>query len=71
VTIHLSNKWASYLVSQPEAGMGYQIASIVLKDGTKFEKVVVVGGYIGSVEGFSEIPFKEEDIAEIIVTNQK
>ena len=28
----LSNKWAPILVSQPETGMSYQIASVSLKD---------------------------------------
>ena len=39
----LSGKWASKLAAEPETGMGYQIASILLKDGKRFDQVVIVG----------------------------
>ena len=42
----LSNKWAPILISQPETGMSFQIASIFLKNGSRFDRVVITGGYI-------------------------
>ena len=51
--------------------MGYQIVSIVLSDGTKFDQVVVDSGYITQIKEFEDIPFSEEDIQEIIVTHDK
>jgi hypothetical protein len=36
----LSGKWARKLAAEPETGMGYQIASIVLKNGNRFDQVV-------------------------------
>ena len=69
--ITLSDKWAPKLVAQGETGMGYQIASVILKDGRRFDHVVIVGGIIGQIKDIEGIPFSEEDIAEIIVTHDK
>ena len=49
--IALDKKWAKVLTTQPETGMGYQIASICLKDGRRFERAVIVGGTITSING--------------------
>jgi len=51
--------------------MGYQIASIVLKDGTRFNQVVIVGRNITQIKGIEGIPFTEQQIAEIFVTHDK
>ena len=67
----LSNKWAPLLTSKPEAGMGYQRASILLHDGRRFDKAVIVGGYITEISGITGIPFVETDIADIIITNER
>lgn len=67
----LSNKWAAELVAQPETGMGYQIATIVLKDGRRYEQAVIVGGYVTKIRGLKDIPFAEADIRQIIVTHAK
>lgn len=69
--IELSAKWAAKLVAQGETGMGYQIVSVVLKDGRRFDQVAIVGGTIGQIKGIQGIPFAEDDIAEIIVTHDK
>ena len=58
-------------MNQPETGMGYQIVSVVLRDGTRYDQVVVDSGYITQIKGFKRIPFSEEDIQEIIVTHDK
>ncbi|HET6886500.1 MAG TPA: hypothetical protein VFH87_01125 [Candidatus Udaeobacter sp.] len=67
----LSGKWASKLAAEPETGMGYQIASIVLKDGKRFDRVVVVDGNLTRVRGVEGIPFSEDQIEQIIVTHDK
>jgi hypothetical protein len=67
----LSEKWATRLAAEPETGMGYQIASIVLKDGKKFDQVVIVGGNIAQVRGVGGIPFSEDQIEKITVTHDK
>ncbi|MGD0800977.1 MAG: hypothetical protein ABR906_06660 [Terracidiphilus sp.] len=69
--IHLSANWAKDLVSQPETGMGYQIATVFLKDGRQFDKVAIIGGTVASVDGNSYIPFAEPDIEKIVVTHEQ
>ncbi len=67
----LSNKWAPILVSQPETGMNYQIASVFLKDGRRFDRVVIVGGYITKIGESEKIPFSDKEIDRIIVNHGK
>ncbi len=69
--LELSSKWAPTLIGQPETGMGYQIATIELLDGTQYEQVLIIGGVISRIKGFSEIPFREDQIARIVVTHDK
>jgi hypothetical protein len=69
--ITLSQKWAAQLTSQPETGMGYQIVSVILKNGKRFDQAIVDSGYITRVRGFAEVPFTEDEIQEIIVTHDK
>jgi hypothetical protein len=51
--------------------MGYQIASVILKDGRRFDQVVIVGGYLTKIKDLKYIPFSEDAIAEIVVTHDK
>jgi hypothetical protein len=69
--LQLSNKWGPLLTSQPETGMGYQIASIVLKDGRKYDQAVITGGIVTKIRNTEDIPFREDDIDQIIVTHAK
>jgi len=69
--IELSTKWATELASKPETGMGYQIVSVVLKDGKRFDQVAVVEGRISEIRGRKDIPFTEDQIAEIVLTHDK
>jgi hypothetical protein len=67
--LKLSDKWAAVLARQRETGMGYQVGTVLLKDGRKFEGVVVVGGIISRVAGAESIPFVDDDIESILVTH--
>ena len=69
--IALSEKWAAQLVAEAETGMGYQIASIVLQDGRRFDRVVIVEGIITQIKDIEGIPFSEDQIRQIIVTHDK
>lgn len=66
-----ASTWAKKLLAQPETGMGYQIATIVLKNGTRYEQVVIDSGFVTQIRGLGTIPFTESDIAEIVVTHDK
>ena len=67
--LRLSNKWAPILSAQPETGMGYQIASVSLKDGRQFNDVLIAGGIVTKVGEQTDIPFGDGDIQAIIVTH--
>jgi hypothetical protein len=69
--LQLPEKWAPRLVGQPETGMGYQTASITLRDGRVIEDVLIVGDTIAEVRGYDSIPFSAEDISDITVTHRK
>ena len=58
-------------MAQGETGMGYQVVSVILQDGRKFDQVVIVSEYITKVRGYKDIPFQESDIIEIKVTHDK
>jgi len=51
--------------------MDYQIVSVVLRDGTQFDQVAVVGGRVVKIRGRKDIPFSEDDIVKIIITHDK
>lgn len=69
--LQLSDKWGPVLLSQPETGLGYQVASIILKDGARYDQALIEAGYVTRIRGLEEIPFGEDQIAEIIVTHDK
>lgn len=69
--IKLSKKWAQDLTAKPETGMGYQIASIRLHNGTRYDQVVINSGFITRIRNFDKIPFEEKDIDQIIITHDK
>jgi hypothetical protein len=51
--------------------MGYQVVSVVLGDGRKFEQVAVVEGLITEIRGRRDIPFTEDQITQIVLTHDK
>jgi endonuclease YncB( thermonuclease family) len=66
--LQLSNKWGPRLTQQPETGMGYQIATVVLSDGRRFNDVLIQEGLITRIKGLAVIPFSESEIIDIVVT---
>jgi hypothetical protein len=54
-----------------DTGMGYQIVSVMLKDGRNFDQVVASEGCIIQVRGYHTIPFKPEDVASVSVNHQR
>jgi hypothetical protein len=69
--MRLPDKWGPVLASQPETGMGYQVATVIMKDGSQYEHVVIEEGQITRIKGLSSIPFKAHDIADIRITHEK
>lgn len=63
----LPKKWIDYLLKQPESGMGYQIVTVTLREGQKFEAAVSGGQFLGAVRGHTGVPFDPADITGIEV----
>jgi hypothetical protein len=69
--IEVPERWAKLAQNAPEAGMGYFIATVRVDTGEVFTHVVFDSGFITEVPGYAGIPFRGEQIADIIVTNDK
>jgi hypothetical protein len=69
--VSLPNRFAPQLVALPETGMGYQVVNIRTKKGEVFRRVVIVGGYVASVDRKEEVPFDVEDIVSFEITHDK
>ena len=69
--LRLSDKWAPILNAQPETGMGYQVATVVLKDGRQFTDVLIAGGVVTKVGDESDIPFCDDDIQRLVVLMER
>lgn len=67
----LSDRWIPFLVAQPETGMGYTIFTAILRDGRRFERVVIDSGSIVGVDGARSVPFEESELVELVVTHDK
>ena len=69
----LPDSWGPVLTALPETGMSYQVATLTLKDGRTFERVVIVGGIIdlSKCPDFQDLPFGPDDVAGIEVTHDR
>lgn len=66
-----SGEWVETVQNLGETGMGYTVASVTLKDGRKFDQVVIDSGWLARVRGLANVPFRETDIASIKATHEK
>ena len=66
-----SGEWKEAVSRLGETGIGYTVVSVVLKDGTRFDQVLIELGYLSRIRGRADIPFTEDDIAEIKRTDEK
>ncbi len=65
------NRWAKFFENKRETGMGYWIVSVILHDARRFDQVVIDSGYLTYIRGLNDIPFVQDDIAQIIITHDK
>jgi hypothetical protein len=64
-------RFAEFFKQQPETGMGYWVVTAWLKDGRRYDQVLVTSGYLTRVKNHGDIPFTEYDIDHFIVTHEK
>lgn len=50
----------------PEYSFGAHLVCVILKDGRSYENVIVGGGQVVKVDGKNFIPFKSDDIADVV-----
>ena len=72
MSFQLPQKFINELISQPETGMGYQIATIVLNDAKQYHQAVILESHLlTNIKGLENIPFSSDDIFQIILTHKK
>jgi len=54
-----------------ETGIGYQVISVELRDGRRFDQVLASEGCIIEVRGHREIPFGPNDLASVRVNHKR
>ncbi len=62
--MRLSKKWVDKLLNLPEAGMGYQVVDVILKDGKTIKGLIV----LGCQDILGHVSFSESDIADISIS---
>jgi hypothetical protein len=65
--VTIPNEWVDHLRRQGETGLGYQIVSVNLRDGRRFDQVVASEDCVIQVLGFSDVPFKQDEVASASV----
>ena len=62
--MRLSRKWVDKLLRMPEAGMGYQVVDVVLKNGSVVRGMMV----LNCQDILGAVYFSDDDIADIIAS---
>jgi hypothetical protein len=68
--VTIPDEWADSLRRQEEAGLGYHIVSVSLRDGRRFDQVVASEGCVIQVRGYSELPFQHDEVASVQVNHR-
>ncbi len=68
--VPIPSRFVDHLKQARETGIGYQVVSVVLKDGRSFDQVATSEGCIIEVRGYKEIPFAPDDLASVSVNHK-
>jgi hypothetical protein len=68
--VPIPSSFVDHLKRAGETGIGYQVVSVELRDGRKFDQVVASEGCVIEVRGFKEIPFTPEEVASVNVNHK-
>jgi hypothetical protein len=69
--IPIPREYADGLRRQGETGMGYQVVSVTLKNGEKYDQVVTSEEHVIEVRGCKDVPFSPEDVAAVNVNHRR
>jgi hypothetical protein len=68
--VPIPSRFVDQLKRAAETGIGYQVVSVVLKDGKSFDQVATSEGCVIAVRGYKEIPFAPDDVASVSVNHK-
>jgi hypothetical protein len=68
--VPIPSRFVDQLKQARETGIGYQVVSVVLKDGRSFDQVVTSECCIIEVRGYKEIPFVSDDVESVSVNHK-
>ena len=68
--VPIPSSLVDHLKRAGETGIGYQVVSVELQDGRRFDQVVTSEGHIIEVRGYKEIPFSAEEVASVNVNHK-
>ncbi|HEX9470042.1 MAG TPA: hypothetical protein VF957_10920, partial [Bradyrhizobium sp.] len=63
-------RFVDFFKQQPETGMGYWVVTAVLKDGRRYDQVVVNSGFVTRVKGHRTFRSRNAKLT-ILVTHEK
>jgi hypothetical protein len=69
--VPIPNDFVDELKKDKETGLGYQVVSVKLKDGSCFDQVATSEGHVIEVRGHDEIPFTPAEVAAVKVNHKR
>jgi hypothetical protein len=69
--VPIPREHADSLRGHRETGPGYQVVSVTLKNGKRFEQVVASEGCVIQVRGHKDVPFAPEEVAAVDVNHHR
>ena len=58
------------LKGNPETGIGYQIVSVIIKDGRCFDQAIASEGCIIQVPGYEDVPLTPDELSKVRVNRK-
>lgn len=69
--VPLAPETIDQLKQEKETGLGYQVVAVELKDGRRYEQVVISEGCIIAVRGHYDVPFTFDEIETVGVNHKR
>jgi hypothetical protein len=69
--VPIPSSFVEHLKRAGETGIGYQVVSVELRDGRRFDQVVISECCFIEVRGVKEIPFTTEEVAAVNVNHKR
>jgi hypothetical protein len=69
--VSIPREHADRLRGHGETGPGYQVVSVTLKNGRRFDHVVASEGCVIQVRGHKDVPFAADDVASVDVNHSR